>query len=64
MTVSLFNVLTVIAGVWFAILFLFAYPDKKDSEDVMCCFVLFGSFFFAAILLYRIGSLIFLIIGG
>lgn len=64
MTVSLFNVLTVIAVIWFAILFLFAYLDKKDSEDAMCCFILFGSLFFAAILLYRIGSLIFLIIGG
>lgn len=65
MIVSLSNALTTIAVVWFSVIGLCCLcEDNEDTDNVVCCFMILGSLFFAAILWYRIGSLIFSIIGG
>lgn len=65
MMVSLSNVLTTIAAVWVAILVLVCIcGDKDDSETVAMCFVILFTLLSCAILLYRIGGLIFSLIGG
>lgn len=65
MMVSLSTVLTTIAVVWLVILLLVCICDsKEDSETVLMCFVILFTLLSCAILLYRIGSLIFSLIGG
>lgn len=65
MMVSLPNVLTIAAIVWFVVIFgIGCCNDEDDAISIFAAIAIIGTLFFGAVLLYRIGSLIFSIIGG
>jgi hypothetical protein len=63
--VSLSNVLTVLAAVWFILIIAASCCATKDDTEMFIAGVaIIVSLFFGAILLYRLGNIIFAIIGG